>query len=260
MLLETRRRNGLTLMELIVVLVILVALAGVLIPLLPSMVKRAHTASGATNTSEITKYVQTYQQLYLSYPDEWDALTDGTTMISYLPGTVDLIADSPTATEVAALQAAGVGNVHYLSAAPGVDPWTPTFNPYATQPTPGGPKPAPIAITTSTKLVFLDPATNAAALKMGQSGTGRYVVMGLGKRCTLVGKVATDAPVHFGDGPQLNAANFYMRFAAVFKVSDTNPGVVINQAVFVGAVGIHDDGIAGTDSHLEEYYNTTKAQ
>src|SRR5262249_46499298 len=172
MLQANLRRNGLTLMELIVVLVILIALAGVLIPLLPSMVKRAHTASGATNTSEITKYVQTYQQLYLAYPDEWDALTDGSTIISYLPGTTDLMADSPTSEDLAALQAAGVNNVHYLSAAPAADPWTPTFNPYATQPTAGGPKPAPTPISTSTKLVFLDPATNAAALKLGQAGTG----------------------------------------------------------------------------------------
>ena len=45
----------------------------------------AHRASQATNESEITKSVQLFQGLYGNYPDGYDLLTDGTTMVNYLP-------------------------------------------------------------------------------------------------------------------------------------------------------------------------------
>src|SRR5437667_192551 len=79
-------RRGLTLIELIVVLVILVALAGILIPMLPNMLTRAHTATGASNNSEINKFVQTYEQLFQSYPTDLDNLAGTGAPVDYLPG------------------------------------------------------------------------------------------------------------------------------------------------------------------------------
>src|ERR1043165_9678867 len=78
-------RRALTLIELIVVLVVLIGLAGIIIPMLPNMLTRTHTASAATNIQEISKWIQTYEQLYFRYPANWDALTDGTQLAPYIP-------------------------------------------------------------------------------------------------------------------------------------------------------------------------------
>src|SRR5438067_1586594 len=104
-------RRGLTLIELIVVLVILVALAGILIPMLPNMLSRSHTATGATNNSEINKFVQTYEQLYQSYPTDLDNLAGTGAPVDYLPGgnvAGQITAGNLTAEQAKALTAAGI--------------------------------------------------------------------------------------------------------------------------------------------------------
>ena len=63
---------------------ILVALAGILIPLLPSMLSRSAIAANSTNVPEIGKAIGMYQQIYMQYPNNWDALTDASgTVIDY---------------------------------------------------------------------------------------------------------------------------------------------------------------------------------
>src|SRR5579862_6496570 len=94
----TRTRNGLTLMELIVVLMILVALAGIIIPMLPSMLTRAHVATHTTNVTEIAKLILTYQATHPGFPDQWDSMTDGNNMINYLAGGVLLPGGGGSAT------------------------------------------------------------------------------------------------------------------------------------------------------------------
>jgi type II secretory pathway pseudopilin PulG len=84
-LLANHRRRGLTLMELVVVMFILIAVASIMVPIFPSMIERAHRSTGATNTSELTKAVQLYQAINGFYPDGYDLMTDGTTMINYMP-------------------------------------------------------------------------------------------------------------------------------------------------------------------------------
>ena len=78
------RRRGLTLMELVVVMAILVALASILVPIFPSMLERAHRSTQATNASELTKAIQLYLSTNGSL-NGCDLLTDGTTVINYLP-------------------------------------------------------------------------------------------------------------------------------------------------------------------------------
>src|SRR5262245_40365227 len=128
---SSARRRGLTLMELLVVLVILIALAGILIPLLPSMLGRAETSSGATSQTEIAKWVETYEQLYLSYPQDWDALTDASgnfLQSGYVRGGSDVQSDTTglTAGEAAALTTCGIGRLQAMTATPA----NKTFDPY----------------------------------------------------------------------------------------------------------------------------------
>src|SRR5262245_49351411 len=126
------RRRGLTLMELLVVLVILVALAGILIPLLPSMLGRSETSSGATSQTEANKWMQTYEQLYLSYPKDWDALVDSGgnfLQAGYVRGGADVALDGGTglsAEEADALTSAGITRLQLMKA----NPANKTFDPY----------------------------------------------------------------------------------------------------------------------------------
>jgi prepilin-type N-terminal cleavage/methylation domain-containing protein len=266
-------RPGLTLIELIVVLMILVALAGMLIPLLPSMLTRAHVSAHTTNVVELAKAVSTYQSLNNGYPDQWDSLTDGTNLVNYLPGGAldpqtppaggqaagQLTGSTPTQAELTALNNAGITKVHLMVKSSGTTPWDgnafdPTFDYYSGQPN------APTTISTGTNLAFLDPANNAAAMTLLQSNypswstTARYVVLGIGPRCTLIGRGAVTCPVHFGDNPAISPENGYGRFCAIFKVSDTAAPGGINNAVLVGIAPIHDVGLIGLDGEFQNWY------
>ena len=119
---KSKNRQGLTLLELVVVLVILVALAGILVPLLPGMLGRAHTAEHGTNVTEINKAVEAFNLINRSYPDGLDQLT----AYAVIPGanaggtnacSGELVNVTLTATDVAALNAAGVINVYPLDTA-----------------------------------------------------------------------------------------------------------------------------------------------
>src|SRR5581483_6715007 len=121
-------RRGLSLMELVVVLFVLVALAGIVIPLLPNMVTKTQSATMATNISELNRAIQMYQANTGYFPDQWDALTDGTTIIDYMPngessgGTAatqvggQLTQGTLTTEEVKALSKVGVANLHFMAA------------------------------------------------------------------------------------------------------------------------------------------------
>lgn len=246
-----RQRSGLTLIELIVVLVILVGLAGIVVPLLPSMLGRTHTAAGATNMQEITKWIQTYEQLNLAFPDGWDSLTDGTKLVSYLPsedGGVTpvggfITASGLTANEAASLNALGINNIHDMTTA---TPDAPTFNPYKALVT------APTAVAKDTVVARLDAAH--ANSKMGLSVTGNYVVFGFGSRASIIGKTVGEAPVVSADEDLINPALYYGRFLIVVSIP---PGGL--RANFVGAVSMHPGEIDGVGQHLAEYYGIIKA-
>jgi prepilin-type N-terminal cleavage/methylation domain-containing protein len=265
-------RNGLTLMELIVVLMILVALAGIIIPMLPSMLTRAHVATHTTNVTEITKLIITYQATHTGFPDQWDAMTNGTTMINYMAGgTMDpqtpppggqaggvFTQSNPTQGELNALNAAGIGKVHMQLATPGGTDWAgnafdPTFANYSAAPT------APTTIGTSTALVYIDPQANGTALTFIQqnypswSQTGRYIALGIGPRCTMIGTNAVQAPVHFSDTPDASPAFSYARFVAIFKVSDTSAPGGVNMAQLVGVAAIHSNGPNSLDSEFQNW-------
>ncbi|MFN4259454.1 MAG: type II secretion system protein [Gemmataceae bacterium] len=253
-----RRRCGLTLMELVVVLVILIALAGILIPLLPSFLERAHVSSCATNIPELNKAMQTYQSLYYAYPDEYDALIEGSGLFTRLPadapgnyvggqlGTMTLNAGT-----LAALQHAGIRNLWYMSSAPGTSATFSPYDPAATVPTP---------LATGSTVATLDGL--AAVDKLGvrpAQATATFVIFGLGKRCTIVGRTIAEPPTHFGDRPEISAGEAYGRYGVVFQLTDAT-GTALSKARFLGVVALHDNGIENADDHMEEHYRITREQ
>lgn len=276
-------RNGLTLMELIIVLMVLVALAGIIIPMLPSMLTRAHVATHTTNVTEIDKLILAFQALNNAFPDNWDAMTDGTTMINYMSGGVlDPIqvppspwsaggapgmanqaggvftSSNPTAAELSALQSAGIAHVYTMQATAGGTMWDgngfdPTFDYYTAAP--GTPTP----IGTGTALVFIDPTANGVAKAFIQnqypnwSLSARYVALGIGDRSTLIGKWAATPPVHFSDTQDATPQFSYARFVVIFKVSDSSAPGGVNMAQFVGSAAIHSIGPTNLSSELQNW-------
>ena len=282
--LANHRRRGLTLMELVVVMVILVALAGIIVPLLPSMIERAHRSSQATNTSEVTKAIQLYQSLNGTYPDGYDLLSDGATVINYLPavtGTSPMpMGDTPgaisnylgfqnavggyvtagalTLNALNALNGAGIANEYALTSGTaalgaGGEPWQPTFNPY-----PSTAPPTTLKLTTGTQVVYVNgsgvlQAGLASPAIINTGSTTQFVLFGLGKYCSAVGTVMANAPSNFpNDTVHENPNQVYERFGLIFQVEDVH-GNGLPSALFLGAVAIESNILLSTDKIEESY-------
>src|SRR5262245_55115196 len=129
------RRDGLTLMELVIVLVILVAIAGIVVPLMPNILDRAHSSTGAANLGDVSRLVLSYKGLHHQYPNDLDALLSaGSPAIpDYVPtggGSLAVMPLSPA--QAAALNACGITRLAEMQASRSAFAATnsPTFNPY----------------------------------------------------------------------------------------------------------------------------------
>ena len=92
-------------------------------------------------------------------------------------------------------------------------------------------------------------------MALNLSLTGRYVLLGIGPRVSMVGKTIQTAPVHFGDQPALNPEYGYQRIVAIYQVSDT--ATTMTQAVFRGTAPIHDTGLGSINDELQNWYQLT---
>lgn len=247
----SRRRAGLTLLELVVVLVVLAALAGILVPLLPNLVRQSHAAVSGTNVPEINKAVQTYAALnYSSQPDRFDSLMETGTANEYsllpndggvtLVDSGEIIVDTLTLDEANALIDAGINEVIDGAAAPE----SATFD-YPVLPA--------RAIADGEDLLFVTPAY-AQAVFNTEPGvavpSGRYVLLGLGPNATIVGSTnggMAEAPVHFPESEDGNPTNAYCRYVVVYNVDG-------ERATFVGSAAWCDDALKGAGGHLAEFY------
>jgi len=263
----------LTLLELIVVLVVLVALAGILIPMLPNVVGRASTSVGATNASEVDRWVQLYQQNFQAYPDFLDNLAGtGTAPIDYLPGYLaggtsltQITVGNLSPVQLSTLNAAGITTVAMLTPTQASFPagGTPTFNPY--QYTGGSVTLTPL--TTSTPVAFVSETaveTPPGPVRDNPANTGDvYVVFGFGKQTTAIGRIVPDAPVHFSQFSADSASNVYSRYGLIFRLARGNGTATptpLTQAQFMGAVSFEPTGIMGSDGQLANYYDNIVKQ
>ncbi|MBL8825571.1 MAG: prepilin-type N-terminal cleavage/methylation domain-containing protein [Planctomycetaceae bacterium] len=270
------RQRGLTLLELVVVLTVLAAVAGILVPMLPNLLRKAHKSVDATQSGELAKALQMYQAQFTSYPDNFDLLTDGTTFPAYLPadggafgGFVE--AASLTADEVKALRRVGIQSVQKLAADRTPNGFHPTRNPYAGSITTDAVSLDSAGTTTPTvKFAVIDPkntgATSYAAILAANPSflqtvinadpTARYVVFGVGPRCSMVGQVIQDAPMSTPQKKTFTPDNMYARVGVIFKVS----GVEVERserARFVAAVALEDDELETTEKDVTGFYEVS---
>lgn len=272
-------RCGLTLMELVVVLAVLAAVAAILVPLLPNLLRRAHKATDATQTSEVTKAMQTYQASYMSYPDNFDLLTDGTstTFPTYLPaddGTFGgfVMATTLSDEERAALGRVGIQYVQPLASTTSGPKFHPTMNPYpnsndtvvtgTSNPVLNNQK--DITASTNANLTFAVITTtafqkNPSFLQSARAAdpTARFVVFGLGARSSAVGTVMQDAPTSVPQNKTLTPDTLYSRVGLVFKVSGVEVART-ERARFIGAVALEDDELESTEKDVVGYYQASR--
>jgi len=260
------RRQGLTLMELVVVLGILAALAAILVPMFPNLLRRAHKATDATQTTEVSKAVQMYQGAFVSYPDNFDMLTDGTTFPTYLPNDDGntfgnyVTAVSLTSDELAALRRVGVDYVQPLAADNTPAGFHPTSSPYSAALTAN--RLALNATTPTTKFAVLNRlaiTNNLLQAELAADLTARYVVFGVGPRCSMVGQTMQDAPTSVPQKKSFTPDTTYSRVGVIFKVSGVEVART-ERARFVGAVALEDDELESAEKDIIGYYEVSRDQ
>lgn len=274
---DLRRRDGLTLLELVVVMAILVALGGLLVPLLGNYLHRANIASCAVNIPEMDKWIQTYVNLHAEYPDRMDnlctpagAYPKGPSGASYVldgstgelgKASFELLPLDAAGEEAAALKEAGIANLMHLVDAPSpTKDWNPTFWPYGdTRLT----TPASTAITSVAKVATLT-ETGAQLMSLpwgGATNKYKYVIFGMNVPCTLFRNTVEEVPYHFADTPAEDPATYYMCFGAVFMVRDGDGNVPADgRAQYKGTIAFHDFGLSTAGMHTKEWWSRLKAE
>jgi len=257
---RTARRTGLTLLELIVVLTILLAITGLVVPMLPNFVHRANIASCTTNISELDKLVQTYQNLYSTFPDRLDTLASSdSALVGYvLPGSqpsASIVAGTLTTDDAHALTEKGINNVQTLIAQPtgSVGDWSPTMWPYSATKTATMPAATPVAAGTPVGVLT---AIGARYVGLPEGDNYRYLIFGLGPACTLYRNLATEPAYHFADTPTEDPSRWYMCFAVIFMTQRDRDGAAepLGEAKFMGTVAFHDFGLATAGAHTKEWW------
>ena len=237
-----KSRLGLTLIELVVVMAILGALAAMLLPKFDGLQSAANHVAAGSSMTDVAKLVQTYKTSKTVYPDGWDSLTSGSSLWTagnvgtQTKGLHSQLVDSSngkltmgtalTATQVSALNAAGITTLYTLTAGS-----TNRAGDMFTTATP---------IAAGTTLAIINPTTNAGKniidriyRKNQVAGTGvsgaiasttanpagdanaQLIVFGLGPQSALIPNSMMEAPTY----SSANASYIYNRLLVVFELT-----------------------------------------
>ncbi|HTR40048.1 MAG TPA: type II secretion system protein [Pseudomonadales bacterium] len=270
------RQRGLTLIELVVVLAILVALAGLIINNFPGIISRAHTSTCATTVGDVNKFESLAGTTGLGYPSGYDSLlNDGNGpagLFSLLPGHTEpayeaaggvggaLTAGTVDANESTALAAIGITNSYNLNPTAADATWSVTD--YGSQNVFGIAQ-ANVALVNNSYIIsgglnggpLWPNEQNVITNDINAGGTTKYVIFGVGPGTQEIGPsgLIQEAPTHFGDNEYMDPQNNYQRYGVVFRIDD-NPLTGTN-AVYAGAVALHDDSLGTTEGDTHDYYN-----
>ncbi|MBA4019321.1 MAG: hypothetical protein C0483_19315 [Pirellula sp.] len=246
----SQRRDGLTLLELVVVLAILVVLAGLIVPIISGLGYQTNAATNATVADDVSRAVRTYYGRFDAQPTGWDSLlnTSGASfgkLHSLLP---PLLATPIELTPVQAqsLTEAGIYGVYDAdeSLAANVAHATP-------RPLAAGGKVQVLSRTNAATLL-----REAFGLNTGHPdllANNEFVVLGLGAFSNMRGSAIAEVPLVQSADP----THHYARVLCVYMIpSSTAAAQDKFPATFLGCV--LPDGTSRT-ANIEQYNNSRDA-
>ena len=230
-------RSGLTLIELLVVLVILTAIGGLLVLTIKDSLTRSHVATCATTFPEVHAMMQRVQVEFGQLGTDFDSGIDtGDTSAGVNGQNVAPL----TADEVTALAAAGITSVvdHDETAAD----YNVTFNIGATPRTLADTEPVITLTDAQADQIFLP------------NGSGeKYVWFGIGRDWSLLGDLAPEPPVHFGDTAGFLPDDVHSRFGIIVQVADADGA--LDRAEFKRmSYSLDGTNYETADNHIEIYW------
>jgi len=243
---HVRRRAsqaGLTLIELLVVLVILTGIGGLLITTITNALSRTHIATCASTFPVGHQMRQRVQLEFGEFGTDFDSGIDVGAGGVGVNGQDVLTLD---ADDVAALAAVGITDVVDHNAA---DPdYNVTFNIGATT----------RVLAVGEELITLTTA-QAGSIFLPNAPADRYVWFGIGRDWSLLGALAPEPPVHFGDTAGVLPDEVHSRFGIIMQVADA--AGPFERAVFK-RVSYSLDGVnfETGDNHLEVYWEEVAGQ
>ncbi|MEM1222415.1 MAG: type II secretion system protein [Verrucomicrobiota bacterium] len=249
------KKSGLTLIELLVVLVILIATGSLLVPTIKDALTRSHVSTCATSFPEVHQMMQRVQLEFGEFGTDFDSgiYTGGTDPVNNSTatftltggganGTGALTTTTLTANEAASLAAVGITTVVDHAAAP----TNVTFSIDGVQRTLGDGSALLTLTLAQAQDVFL-PATDD-----GSGGiTEKYVWFGIGRDWSLLGDLAPEPPVHFGDTSGVLPDEVHSRFGVIMEVFDEADARAEFKRV---SYCIDGEGFETGDNHIEVYW------
>ncbi|MEM1159186.1 MAG: prepilin-type N-terminal cleavage/methylation domain-containing protein [Verrucomicrobiota bacterium] len=250
-----KAQKGLTLIELLVVLVILVGIGGLLVPTINNALSRTHVATCATSFPEVHQMMQRVQLEFGEFGTNFDSgiYTGGSDPVNNSTvtfaatggganGTGTLVAANLTANEVIGLAAVGIDSVVDHAAAP--TNVTFSIDGVARPLAAGGPV---LTLTTA----------QADAIFLPTGGGEKYVWFGIGRDWSLLGNLAPEPPVHFGDTAGVLPDEVHSRFGVIFEVFDDDEEAAQFRRV---SYCIDGDAFETGDNHIEVYWQEISGQ
>jgi prepilin-type N-terminal cleavage/methylation domain-containing protein len=242
-----KKRLGMTLIELVVVVAIVGVLAAMLLPKLEGLQSAVNHVAAGSSMADAVKLISAYKVAKNVYPDNWDSLTDGTTLWTAgnagtpLKGLHPQLVDASngkltlgtalTTTQITALQNAGITTVlNVSSAAASTTSSTRAGDVFLSATTISASTPIAVinkSTTAGKKIIdriyrYNQVSGNSGAInssKLSPTGdtTTQLVVFGLGPQNALIPNSMAEAPTY----GNVNATYVYNRLLAVFEVTAT---------------------------------------
>jgi prepilin-type N-terminal cleavage/methylation domain-containing protein len=260
-------RDGLTLMELVVVLGVLALLAGLVVPKLADFADRSRSATQAYSTSDVSRQIEMYYGMNRKYPDGWDLLTQSSDPTSLFANMNALLTTSITTTDgggtpttagpilttatlsseqISALSNVGIGHAFLHDATSAVSSsgtdrrhfgtgaghdGTTNVNTFAVINKTAGSRGLSILIND----FGLNPNKAANDTTLTRINANTYVAFGLGPKNTMVQTQMLEAPLM----ENRDSSTKYSRPIAVFEVANAPAltGSPLGNAKLVGVIG-----------------------
>lgn len=246
-------RDGLTLIELVVVIAILSAIAGLVTSFFTGMVQRSSVVVGSASAMDLIRALERHRTRSGGFPDGYDSLIEAPyTLYSAIPAAArrQLKPKDLDNADRVVLHSYGITTT-WMHAAPDGQAvtWQPLSNTKALDVTAGGFAADDVAALDTSRInpdVLFGRGTRRGTVNES------FVVLGIGDRCSLVGadRELSRAPTTPGASASLDPHDHYMRYAFVFRLDrdDRRP------LQFLGTIAFAESGIVTGNDLMQQWW------